>query len=74
MMVAVGNLICYGAGALDLEVVFGNSIGETQFKRLTIIAALALGLAVGVTCWAVSERVRVSDEWVAANVTRRADC
>lgn len=72
MMVAVGNLICYGAGALDLEVVFGNSIGETQFKRLTIIAALALGLAVGVTCWAVSERVRVSDEWVAADATSRA--
>lgn len=62
MMVAVGHLVGYAAGAIDLEVVFGTMLGDTQFKRLTIIAGLALLFAVGVTSWAVSERVRLSDE------------
>jgi solute carrier family 45 protein 1/2/4 len=60
-MVAVGNLLCYGAGAIDLELVFGTMLGDTQFKRLTIVAGLALGIAVGVTCYAVTERVRLAD-------------
>jgi len=64
MMVAVGHLVGYAAGAIDLEVVFGTMLGDTQFKRLTIIAGLALLLAVSVTSWAVSERVRLSDEYV----------
>ena len=34
--------------------------GDTQFKKLTLIAALGLIFAVGVTSWAVTERVLIS--------------
>jgi solute carrier family 45 protein 1/2/4 len=60
-MVAVGSLIGYGAGAIDLKNVFGGVLGDTQFKQLTAVAALTLCLAVGVTSWAVTEKVRVLD-------------
>jgi solute carrier family 45 protein 1/2/4 len=60
-MVAVGSLIGYGAGAIDLRGVFGPMLGDTQFKQLTGVAAMTLCLAVGVTSWAVTERVRVVD-------------
>jgi solute carrier family 45 protein 1/2/4 len=60
-MVAVGSLIGYGAGAIDLRSVFGPMLGDTQFKQLTGVAAMTLCLAVGVTSWAVTERVRVVD-------------
>ncbi|PNS15503.1 proteinral alpha-glucoside permease [Sphaceloma murrayae] len=60
-MVAVGHLVGYGIGAMDLSVIFGKIIGDTQFKQLTVIAALALLVAVGVTSWAVTERVLISD-------------
>ena len=59
-MVAVGHLIGYGAGALDLGLIFGTLIGDTQFKQLTVIAAVALIVAIGVTCWAVEERVLIA--------------
>lgn len=61
-MVAIGHLIVYGAGALDLSTIFGNAIGDTQFKQMCVIAAVALMVAIGVTCWAVEERVLVSNE------------
>ncbi|KAF2184694.1 MFS general substrate transporter [Zopfia rhizophila CBS 207.26] len=60
-MVAVGHLIGYGAGALDLGKIFGPMLGDTQFKQLTAVAAITLSLAVGITCWAVTERVLISD-------------
>lgn len=60
-MVAVGHLLVYGIGALDLTHVFGTFLGDTQFKQVTVIAALALILAVGATCWAVQERVLVTN-------------
>lgn len=60
-MVAVGHLVVYGVGSLNLDSMLGNALGETQFKKLVIIAALTLLTAVGVTCWAVTERVRISD-------------
>jgi len=63
-MVAVGHLIGYGAGAIDLGLVFGSLIGDTQFKQLTVIAAVALLVAVGVTCWATTERILLSDGYV----------
>lgn len=59
-MVAVGHLVGYGVGALDLGSIFGTAIGNTQFKQLCVIAALALLGAVGVTSWAVTERVLLS--------------
>ncbi|KAH9872722.1 hypothetical protein J1614_005116 [Plenodomus biglobosus] len=60
-MVAVGSLIGYGAGAIDLRSVFGPMLGDTQFKQLTAVAAMTLCIAVGTTSWAVTERVLVSD-------------
>jgi solute carrier family 45 protein 1/2/4 len=58
-MVAVGSLIGYGFGALDLGQIFGTSIGDTQFKQLVVVAGLSLSTTVAMTCLAVSERVLV---------------
>lgn len=60
-MVAVGSLVGYGAGAIDLGKVFGPMLGDTQFKQLTAVAAIALCLTVGITSYAVTERVLVSE-------------
>ncbi|KAF1998882.1 sucrose transport protein-like protein [Amniculicola lignicola CBS 123094] len=60
-MVAVGHLIGYGAGALDLGKWTGGYLGDTQFKQLTAVAAITLCLTVGITSWAVTERVLVND-------------
>lgn len=61
-MVAVGSLVGYGAGAIDLRRVFGPMLGDTQFKQLTAVAAITLCLAIGTTSWAVTERVLISGE------------
>jgi len=61
-MVATGSLIGYAAGAVDLGRIFGDWIGDTQFKRLTVVAAVFLCLAVGLTCWAVEEKELVLSE------------
>lgn len=60
-MVAVGSLVGYGFGALDLTAIFGTSLGENQFKQLIVIAGGMLVSTVGVTCWAVSERVLLTN-------------
>ncbi|KAF2452324.1 hypothetical protein BDY21DRAFT_294897 [Lineolata rhizophorae] len=60
-MVAIGHLIGYGAGAVDLEALFGPTLGDTQFKQLTAISAMALCISVGVTCWATTERILISN-------------
>jgi solute carrier family 45 protein 1/2/4 len=60
-MVAVGSLIGHGAGAIELKKVFGGWLGDTQFKQLTGVAAMTLCCMVGLTSWAVEERVRVVD-------------
>lgn len=59
-MIAVGHLIGYGAGTINLPNIFGTLLGDSQFKQLTVIAAASLAFAVGVTSWAVEERVLVS--------------
>lgn len=61
-MVGIGHMLGYGFGALDLEVIFGNWIGNTQFKRMCVIASSALLLTVAITSYAVTERVLISDE------------
>lgn len=68
-MVAVGHLIGYGAGTIDLVKVFGTTFGNTQFKQLTVMAAAALLIAVGVTSYAVNERILIS----ARSVTIQGD-
>jgi len=60
-MGAIGHLIGYGAGALDLGFIFGTLIGDTQFKQLIVIATITLIAAIGVTCWSTTERVLLSD-------------
>ena len=76
-MVAIGHLIGYALGAIDLELMFGNYVGNTQFKRLCVIGAFALLFAVGVTSWAVKEAVLVSDGYdrfeLVARLTDRAN-
>lgn len=47
-------------GAIDLVKVFGTTLGDTQFKQLTIIAALGMLTSSAITCWAVTERVLIS--------------
>lgn len=59
-MIAIGHLIGYGAGTLDLVSIFGNVLGDSQFKQLTVIAAVAFLIAIGITSWAVEERVLIS--------------
>ena len=59
-MIAVGHLIGYGAGTVDLVKFLGPMLGDSQFKQLTSIAALALIIAVGITSYAVEERILIS--------------
>lgn len=63
-MVGIGHLLVYAVGALDLNRSMGNFLGDTQFKKVCAIAAVAMGVAQGVTCWAVEERVLVSNGYV----------
>lgn len=58
-MIGIGRLMVYAFGATDLNAVLGNTLGDTQFKKECVIAALAMTLAQGLTCWAVQERVLV---------------
>ncbi|KAK5990867.1 General alpha-glucoside permease [Cladobotryum mycophilum] len=58
-MSSVGHVLGYGAGAIDLVRLFGTGLGSTQFKQLTIIAAMSILASTTLTCWAVSEKVLV---------------
>ncbi|KAF2841590.1 sucrose transport protein SUC2 [Patellaria atrata CBS 101060] len=60
-MIAAGSLVGYGAGAVDLRIFFGTMLGDTQFKQLTAVAALTLCMTIGITSWAVTERILISD-------------
>ncbi|KAK0730506.1 major facilitator superfamily domain-containing protein [Lasiosphaeris hirsuta] len=59
-MGSLGHIIGYAMGAIDLIQVFGPRLGDTQFKQLTVIAAMGMLLTAAVTCWAVTERVLIS--------------
>ena len=61
-MVAVGHLIGYGVGTVHLQEVWGNWLGDTQFKQLIWVAILALAGSQGLTSWAVKERVLISSK------------
>ena len=63
-MIAIGHLVGYALGSIDLLKVFGTTMGDSQFKQLTLIAAIALLLAVGVTSYAVEERILISTKYV----------
>ncbi|KAI0890085.1 MFS general substrate transporter [Annulohypoxylon maeteangense] len=59
-MSAIGHGIAYATGAVDLPSILGTSLGDTQFKQLTVIAALGLVFTCGVTSWAVTERILIA--------------
>ncbi|GJC91881.1 sucrose transporter [Colletotrichum higginsianum] len=59
-MSAIGHMLGYGAGAIDLVGTFGTTMGDSQFKQLTLMATFLMVFSSGVTCWAVTERVLVS--------------
>jgi solute carrier family 45 protein 1/2/4 len=61
-MSAVGHIIGYGGGAVDLVKVLGPTLGDTQFKQLSVIAVVTILVTTGVTCWAVTERVLVDND------------
>lgn len=61
-MNAVGHVVGYGAGAIDLVQILGNTLGQTQFQQLTLIAATAILATTATTCWAVRESVLVSSK------------
>ncbi|CAK7199626.1 hypothetical protein SEUCBS139899_002309 [Sporothrix eucalyptigena] len=56
-MAAFGHLVGYAAGAIDLVKLLGPAYGDTQFKKLSSVAAASILVTVGITCWAVTERV-----------------
>ncbi|KKY15491.1 putative sucrose transporter [Phaeomoniella chlamydospora] len=55
----VGHLVGYFIGTLDMVAIFGTFLGDTQFKKMCIISAAFFLFSVGVTCWAVRERILV---------------
>ncbi len=59
-MNSLGHIIGYAMGALDLVQLFGPRLGDSQFKQLTIIAALGMLLTSAITCYAVTERILIS--------------
>ncbi|PGH03299.1 solute carrier family 45, member 1/2/4 [Blastomyces parvus] len=59
-MTAVGHLAGYAIGSVDMLNVFGHAFGDTQFKQMTMIAAIFLIFSVAVTSYAVKERVLIS--------------
>ncbi|KJZ77886.1 hypothetical protein HIM_02523 [Hirsutella minnesotensis 3608] len=61
-MSAIGHVIGYAAGAVDLIGIFGTALGDSQFKQLTVLAILAMLGSTSLTCWAVTERILVAPE------------
>lgn len=60
-MAASGHVIGFLIGTFDLVAILPTWLGGgTQFKKMCLIAVLGLWIAVGVTSWAVTERVLLS--------------
>ncbi|OIW34907.1 hypothetical protein CONLIGDRAFT_566450 [Coniochaeta ligniaria NRRL 30616] len=59
-MSSIGHITGYGMGAVDLVSLLGTTLGDTQFKQLTVIAALGMLASSSITCWAVTERILIS--------------
>jgi solute carrier family 45 protein 1/2/4 len=59
-MSSLGHIIGYAMGAIDLVQLFGPRLGDSQFKQLTIIAAMGMLLTSAITCYAVTERILIS--------------
>ena len=61
-MVGIGHLLVYAVGAMNLRSILGNFLGDTQFKKVCVIAAIAMAAAQGLSCWAVQERVLIAEK------------
>ena len=59
-MSAIGQLVGYAVGSIDTVRIFGSLIGGTQFKQMTVIAALFLIGSVLVTSYSVKERILIT--------------
>ncbi|OJJ79905.1 putative sucrose transporter [Aspergillus glaucus CBS 516.65] len=59
-MSAIGQLVGYGVGSIDTVRILGSFIGDTQFKQMTVIAALFLIGSVLVTSYSVKERILIT--------------
>lgn len=60
-MSAIGHLLGYAAGAIDLPAIFGKALGATQFQQLCVIAVLFIVITNTVTCLTVTEKIQVKD-------------
>ncbi|KKA30565.1 hypothetical protein TD95_001088, partial [Thielaviopsis punctulata] len=56
-LAAIGHVVGYAAGAVDLVSIFGPRFGDTQFKQLVSMAIFFVLFSSSVSCWAVTERV-----------------
>jgi solute carrier family 45 protein 1/2/4 len=70
----------YAIGSIDTVRIIGTIFGDTQFKQMTVFAALFLVGSVLVTSYAVKERVLITARWILhllfarhANSTRDSD-
>ena len=62
-LIAAGHLTSYFIGTFDLVKMFPAWMGgDTQFKKMTVIATVALCITVSISCWAVTERVRLPSD------------
>ena len=59
-MAAIGHLLGYAIGSIDTVSILGSIFGDTQFKQMTVFAAMFLIGAESVTSYAVKERVLIT--------------
>lgn len=59
-MSAIGQLVGYGVGSIDTVSILGTFLGDTQFKQMTVIAAMFLVGSVLVTAYSVKERILIT--------------
>lgn len=73
-MSAIGQLVGYGVGSIDTVSILGTFLGDTQFKQMTVIAAMFLVGSVLVTSYSVKERILITARLVsrAGNDKRKA--
>ena len=61
-IIGVGTVLGYASGFVSLPNVL-PWLGNTQFKGLCVVASVALGLTVAITCLAVKEKpIKTDDE------------
>ncbi|KAI9696601.1 MAG: hypothetical protein M1836_005620 [Candelina mexicana] len=59
-MLGLGHVLGYLVGTVDLMKYFGDSLGDTQFKQICLIASVTIIVCCSLTCYCVEERVLLS--------------